>query len=175
MPHSLLKFASDLAKMEVGLDMFHHEVMEKVCVIVEKEAKRVIGTYDYNWTPLAEATQADREAHGFPADEPLLRTGEMRDSIEHNVGTEGLRMEVIGIVGTNNEVAKWQELGTSHIPPRSFLGGAAMHKESEIHEFFGASMFAQVTTALGLGIPHSGAASVISKVEQEVKTLEHHE
>jgi hypothetical protein len=57
----------------------------------------------------------------------LLRTGEMRDSIEHNVGTEGLRMEVVGIVGTDNEVAKYQELGTSHITAAfiSWSGGDA--------------------------------------------------
>ncbi len=31
--------------------------------------------------------------------------------------------------------AVWQELGTSRgIPPRSFLGGAAMRKEKPIHE-----------------------------------------
>jgi hypothetical protein len=56
----------------------------------------------------------------------------MRDSIEHRVETEGLGMEVAGLVGTDNEIAKYQELGTRTIPPRSFLGEAAMHKEEEI-------------------------------------------
>jgi hypothetical protein len=37
---------------------------------------------------------------------------------------------------------------TRTIPPRSFLGEAAMHKEDEIHEMFGASMTA--TVLLGL-------------------------
>ncbi len=144
MPHSLLQFAADLTKITVGTAIFHHEVMEKACVIVEKEAKRVIGTYDYGWAPLAESTKADRTAHGFPEDEPLLRTGEMRDSIEHHVEEEGLGMTVVGIVGTNNPIAKYQELGTAKIPPRSFLGEAAMHKEEEIHELFGSAMAAHV-------------------------------
>jgi hypothetical protein len=64
----------------------------------------------------------------------------MRDSIEHRVETEGLGMEVVGLVGTDNEIAKYQELGTRTIPPRSFLGEAAMHKEEEIHELFGSAM-----------------------------------
>jgi hypothetical protein len=147
MPHSPLEFAMAITKMEVGFGLWEIEVMEKACVMVKKEAKRVIGTYDYDWPPLAEATKADRVSKGFPEDEPLLRTGEMRDSIEHNVGHEHV-LEVVGIVGTNNEVAKYQELGTRTIPPRSFLGEAAMHKEEEIHELFGSAMHSHVLLGL---------------------------
>ena len=146
MPHSLLQFAADLGKITTEFGVFQREVMEKACAIVEKEAKHVIGTYEYNWPPLAEATKADRVSKGFPEDEPLLRTGEMRDSIEHRVELEG--MGFVGLVGTDNEIAKYQELGTSKIPPRSFLGQAAMHKEEEIHELFGAEMFSKIMLAL---------------------------
>lgn len=148
MTHSLMSFAADLTKIVAGADMFQREVMEKACKIVEKEAKRVIGTYDYGWPPLAESTKEDRARMGFAEDEPLLRTGEMRDSIEHRVEVEHVGLEVVGLVGTDNEIAKYQELGTRTIPPRSFLGEAAMHKEEEIHELFGAEMFA--TVLLGL-------------------------
>jgi hypothetical protein len=133
--HTLLQFAARLLAYEEDLKLTEEVVIEKACRMVEKEAKRVIGTYDYGWPPLAEATKADRAAHGFPEDEPLLRTGEMRDSIEHNVGREG--SQVVGLVGTNHPIAKYQELGTSHIPPRSFLGEAAMRKEAKIHEMTG--------------------------------------
>jgi hypothetical protein len=127
----LLRFAARVRQLNLTMEA----ACEKACKMVEKEAKRVIGGYDYGWTPLAEATKEDRAAHGFPADEPLLRTGEMRDSIEHNVGREG--SQVVGLVGTNHPIAKYQELGTSHIPPRSFLGEAAMHKEGAIHRMMG--------------------------------------
>src|SRR2546430_4626097 len=63
-------------------------------------------------------------------DTPLLETGEMRDSIHHHVDPH----EPAGYVGTNNKIAVYQELGTDRIPPRSFLAGAATHKEHEIHE-----------------------------------------
>ena len=36
-------------------------------------------------SPLAESTQAERVVQGYPANEPLLRTGELRDSIEHKL------------------------------------------------------------------------------------------
>jgi hypothetical protein len=43
--------------------------------------------------------------------------------------------EVVGHVGSNNDKAVWQELGTSRgIPPRSFLVGAAMRMERRIHQ-----------------------------------------
>jgi len=146
--HSLSQFATDLMKIVVGTDLFQREVMEKACVIVETEAKRVIGTYDYDWAPLAESTREQRVKLGFSEDEPLLRTGALRDSIEHRVETEHIGLEVVGLVGTDNEIAKYQELGTRTIPPRSFLGEAAMHKEEEIHELFGSAMHAQVLLGL---------------------------
>jgi hypothetical protein len=63
---------------------------------------------------------------------PLLETGELQASIGHVSGREG--GEAVGYVGTNDPVAKYHELGTRTIPPRSFLGEAAMRKEHKIHE-----------------------------------------
>ena len=100
--------------------------VEKACRMVEKEAKTAIGTYRYDWPRLEPETVA-RKAKG---DTPLLETGELRDSIEHVVGREGT--EVVGYVGTNNPIAKYHELGTRTIPPRSFLGEAAMRQEHKI-------------------------------------------
>ena len=108
-----------------------HEALERAAVIVETEAKRVIGTYDYNWPQLAPSTQADRVAQGFPANEPLLRTGEMRDSIEHVSDRKEAQ------IGSNSDIAVWQELGTVSIPARSFLGEAAIRKEQEVVDEIG--------------------------------------
>jgi phage gpG-like protein len=81
-----------------------------------EEAKTAIGTYRLDWPPLKPETVA-RKARG---DTPLLETGELRDSIEHMVAREGT--EVVGYVGTNDPIAKYHELATRTIPPRSFLG-----------------------------------------------------
>jgi hypothetical protein len=55
-------------------------------------------------------------------DTPLLETGEMRDSIEHSSNSSE------ALVGSNSDKAVWHELGTIHIPPRSFLALAAAEK-----------------------------------------------
>lgn len=65
---------------------------------------------------------------GFsPPDNPLLRTGQMRDSIEGEV--DGL----VGTVGSTERRALYQEMGTPGatypIPPRPFLARAVEHLE----------------------------------------------
>ena len=124
---SLGDLAAHLLTVKADLKLAEEVCVEKACRMIEKEAKRVIGTYDYDWERLKPETVA-RKARG---DTPLLETGELRRSIEHVVEREGT--EVVGYVGTNDPVAQYHELGTSAIPPRSFLGEAAMRKEDKIH------------------------------------------
>jgi phage gpG-like protein len=64
-------------------------------------------------------------------DSPLLETGELRGSIEREVH------EDVAYVGTNDKKAEFQEFGTSRIPPRPFLAGAAAAKHAEIGELIG--------------------------------------
>jgi hypothetical protein len=64
------------------------------------------------------------------------------------VGREGA--EVVGYVGTNDPIAKYHELGTRTIPPRSFLGEAAMRKEHKIHEM----MERTIAATFDRGGPH---------------------
>jgi len=124
-------------------ELHHHKLaaMEKGCRILEDEAKAAIGTYrdGYNWPQLADSTQEERARLGYPPNEPLLRTGELRDSIKHTVESADL-----GFVGTNDAVAKYQEFGTSKIPPRPFLGGALHAKGEEIAECFGGALKATI-------------------------------
>jgi HK97 gp10 family phage protein len=124
--NGLASFAAFAAGMVVEVDHAKHEALEKGAKIIEDEAKRVIGTYDYGWPPLAASTVARKGA-----DTPLLETGEMRDSIEHTVGHDEAR------IGSNNDKALWHELGTSRIPPRPFLMGAAKAKEKEVADLLG--------------------------------------
>lgn len=139
---SLASFASFLTQLAV-MDEAEKKGLEAGCKILETEAKRVLGTYDYGWPQLTPYTQSDRVSKGFPANEPLLRTGDLRGSIEHNVGVREAR------VGTNSQIGVWQELGTSRIPPRSFMKGAAIRKEGEIIT----AVVDSVYTHLALGKP----------------------
>jgi phage gpG-like protein len=126
--HTLAQFAAHLLTYEADLRLTEEACVEKAAVMIEKEAKRAIGTYLFGWEPLKPETIA----HKTTGDSPLLETGELKESIEHNSGREG--GEAVAYVGTNDPVGKYHELGTSHIPPRSFLAGAAMRKEAKIHE-----------------------------------------
>ena len=116
-------------------------LLDEACnVIVEDEAKRVIGTYDYSWPSLADATKEDRLKKGFSEDEPGLRTGEMRDSIEHKVvGTAGIlrQHESKAYVGSDSDKLVWFEAGTKSQPPRPVLMGAGMHKHKEVAQKLG--------------------------------------
>lgn len=123
---SLTGFAAFLGTLPLEVEHANHHALEKAAVMVETEAKRVIGTYDYGWTPLAPSTLEKKAANT-----PLLETGEMRDSIEHVSDHHEAN------IGSNSDKAVWQELGTSRIPPRSFLAGALQHKTTEIVEEIG--------------------------------------
>jgi hypothetical protein len=114
---SFANLAARLATAEADMKLAQTAILGKACQFIEDEAKDAIGTY-YGWPQLAESTQERRVALGYSANDPLLRTGELRDSIGHVVEGD------VGYVGTNDPVAPFHEFGTSRIPPRPFLGGA---------------------------------------------------
>lgn len=105
--------------------------IKRAAVIIETEAKAEIGHYQeavgpfVAWAELADSTKADRVNQGYTENEPLLRDGTLRDSIEHRSNREE------AMIGSDNPIAEYQELGTATIPPRSFLGGAAARKSEE--------------------------------------------
>jgi hypothetical protein len=135
---TVLGFVAKLGAIERDMHELGPAIVARACEMVCAEAKRVIGTYDYGWPQLSPETLA----HKF-FNTPLLETGEMRASIEWNSsGNEGH-------VGSNNDKAVWQELGTSKIPPRSFLAGAAQHMEPKIHAM---AERAVVAVMLGKGL-----------------------
>ena len=131
--------------MEHELTTATHKALDHAAKLVEAEAKREIGDYQPDkgpfaaWAELADSTQKDRAAKGFPENEPLLRTGALRDSIEHTV-----KSHHEAEVGSDSLIAVYQELGTNHIPPRSFLGGAAFTKSHEVRALLGHSVIATI-------------------------------
>ena len=129
---SFAEFAALFAELTVGADHLQREALEVGAKVIEKEAKRVIGTYDYGWPELAESTQDERASLGYEPDEPLLRDGTLRESIEHKVVSAHEAQ-----IGSDLDVAVYQELGTSTIPPRPFLSGAAAAKGQEVADKIG--------------------------------------
>jgi hypothetical protein len=128
----LLDILGFVAKLHV-IDRELHDVapaiLARACEMVAKEARRVIGVGYDDWPALQASTIAEKVRQGYYAPAPLLRTGQLRSSIEWSVDEKKLEAEV----GTDDPVAAFQELGTLRIPPRSFLAGAAKHVEEKIH------------------------------------------
>lgn len=157
----MLAFAEHLATVAVGVKLAEQHILEKAGAMVEKRAREKIGEYQEQagpfiaWPELAESTKADRARQGYPEDEPLLRTGEMRDSIGHTVHESEVQ------IGSNDDKAVWQELGTEHIPPRSFLGGAMVESLPKINEMAGRDL---VATLIGEKMVEGGILIGVSDV-----------
>ena len=139
---SLASFGAHLLLLAAGEKIVEHGALETACIEIEKRAKEKIGEYQERagpfaaWEPLAESTKEQRVQAGYSEDDPLLRSGDMRDSIEHKVvGHEGH-------VGSDSDIALYQELGTAKIPARSFLGGSAFELAPEISREIGVEYFA---------------------------------
>jgi hypothetical protein len=115
-----------------------NDALTLIAAMITSRAKSLIGTYSAvpAWPELAQSTQQAREKKGFPANEPLLMTGELRNSIGFSIEEPGK----LAIVGSTSDIAVYQELGTSHIPPRSFLVSAAMMEEKRAKKAAGAVM-----------------------------------
>jgi hypothetical protein len=145
---SLLEFAAKLGAFEHNLKAAEPEIIAKGCAMVAGRAKDMIGVPQPGWPPLSPETLKRKDG----VNTPLLETGEMRDSIEWNSD------EHEGYVGSNDPKAIWQEFGTSRgIPPRSFLGAAAIQMEAEIDKmaeravgaaFEGSGVFGEVIRGL---------------------------
>jgi hypothetical protein len=108
-----------------------------VLIVIEKTAKSEIGVYQESvgpfpaWAPLADSTEEEKARLGYPTDAPLLRTGDMRESITHE--RDGLE----GVVGSDSDILVYQELGTEKIPPRPVMGPAAFTNKKHIERIIG--------------------------------------
>jgi len=128
---------------------------------IEKVAKDEFGEYQPavggfpSWAELADSTKAQRVALGYSENDPLLRTGDLRDSISHEVA--GLE----AVVGSTDDVMVYQELGTETIPPRPVLGPAAIRSEAVIQRMIGEAAVLGI-----LGVRTLPAALGVSALER---------
>jgi phage gpG-like protein len=139
---NLMEAAARFAAVEADLEAVRRPMLEVACQMVAERAKDMIGDYQKGWAPLQPETIA-RKAMG---DSPLLETGEMRDSIQWNADSES------GHVGSNNDKAVWQELGTNRgIPPRPFLSLAAQEEGPAVAKMMAGVIGAAVGGRLATG------------------------
>lgn len=137
--------ALQFAALEVALHKRLADGLEDVAESIVQTAKDEIGFYQpavgpfQDWAPLAESTEADKARKGFPLEAPLLRTGEFRDTWEHEVS--GFQ----AVVGSKDKRAPWFEFGTVNMPPRPVLGPAVIHNEHTIRRILGRAAVIGIT------------------------------
>ncbi|GAB3249203.1 phage virion morphogenesis protein [Chitinimonas naiadis] len=134
---SLGEMALELVRAEVRMGLAAHHALKSAAAEIAKDAKAAIGEYQQSagpfpaWSELADSTEAEKARLGYPSDAPLLREGDLRESIQSEV--HGLE----AVVGSKSEVAAAQEFGTDRIPPRPFIGPAAFKNKDRIEEKLG--------------------------------------
>jgi len=140
---SLSEFAMHLAEVAATEAVEIQHGLGRAAEIVEKAAKKRLGHYHRavgpfpGWVPLAPVTRADRVRKGYTPNDPLLRSGELRDHITHDVhGFEamiGVKGEGADENGTDiGDIATYMELGTENVPPRPYLGPAAYRNRKKV-------------------------------------------
>jgi len=141
---SLAEFGAFLTEITVETEHRTHDALDEAAQIVQAEARRELGTYQDAtgpfpaWAELADATKDDRVHRGYTENDPGLRSGAMRDSIERTV--EGHEAHV----GSDDEHLVYFELGTSKQPPRSVLAGSLIRKTDEVVEVVGKRVFGRL-------------------------------
>jgi len=123
--------AALLASLRAGL--------EKCAKKVEQTAKAEIGHYQSGigpfpaWADLADSTEQQKAAMGYPADAPLLATGEMRGSITHTTGV------LEAVIGSTDPKMVYHEFGTPRMPARPVMGPAVLRNKEYIRRVLGAA------------------------------------
>ncbi|WP_244127276.1 hypothetical protein [Burkholderia vietnamiensis] len=146
---SLGQFAAHLMTRQAAVALELHAGLVEVANNVRDTARQELGTYQKAigpfpaWAQLKEETQVERVRQGYTANDPLLRSGEMRDSVHREVSA------LEAVVGSDDDKAVYHELGTDKVPPRPFLGPAVLHCEEKMRRVLGGAL---VTGIIGRGI-----------------------
>jgi phage gpG-like protein len=148
--------------MSRDIEKTEHEIIRRACIAVWTEARRVLGTEGYSWPALSVATLAHKTHAGT-----VKETGELLDSIEWS--SHGLE----GSVGSNNDKAVIHELGTSKIPARTFLVGAALAMEGKIHKMAAKAVAAVISDGHLFGSEMRELIHALKHAAKDVKELAH--
>ena len=162
--NSLLEFSEHLIKAATVEIIAYHEGLKVAAELIQEDAKNQIGYLQPSvssfpaWEELAASTKYEKELLGYGDEDndwqPLLRTGELRDSIQYEIDMS--RFEAI--IGSKSPIAAFQEFGTKTIPPRPFIGTAAFICAPQIAKIFG------IATMLGIAGGRVMAADIAKEI-----------
>jgi phage gpG-like protein len=131
---NLAAFAAHLAALEAGIATQLEKGLDHAAAHVQKTARDEIGHYQNaagpfpKWAELTDGTKEDRVRKGFTENDPGLRSGAMRESIERQ------RQGLEAAVGSNDDHLVFFEMGTKTAPPRPVLGLAAHYEREAVGE-----------------------------------------
>lgn len=141
---SFADVAARIASMAAAIKETKPDVLDEIATRIQESAKEKIGVYQDQvgpfraWDPLKKATQRERAKKGYTPNDPLLRTGYLRDSIKKAIYGS------FAVVGSDSMLAVYHEFGTHgvgvdpntgyHDPPRPFLGPAAYEAREWVGE-----------------------------------------
>lgn len=140
--NSLAEMAMELVRLEAAEYLALEQGLEAILTRIQRTAKSEFGVYQAGvgsfpaWPELADATKDDRLQQGYSEDEPLLRSGALRDDIQKE------RHGLEGVVGSASEVMVFQEFGTKNMPARPVLGPAAVRNSEAMQKLAAAAVVA---------------------------------
>lgn len=126
------KFGRHLARVAALGEQVTDHATDDAAKIVLRLTKAKFGHYQAasgefpGWEQLKPDTQAERARQGYTPNDPLLRSGALRDSFGYS--REGSH----AAIGSDEMVAIWMEGGTETAPPRPSLGPAAFESRDLI-------------------------------------------
>ncbi len=164
---SMAEMALVLAERAVAIPLELHEDLKHLARHLEGKVKAEFGVYQSAsgpfpaWDELADSTKDDRVSKGYTENDPLLRSGQERDDVAHQI--EGLVAE-IGTPETapTAEIIKFSEFGTSKEPMRPVYGPVGFNSRSAIEKWAGAALVTgfmgrdQIHAALGYDMEIKG-------------------
>lgn len=137
-------FADKLRQLAGSEEEKMHQGLKIVANLITETAKEEIGTYQNAagkfpaWAPLAESTEREKLRLGYNANEPLLRTGALRDSITNKVE------RLTAIIGSTSPIMLYHEYGTVRMPARPVIGLAAYKNKKNIRAILSRELAASI-------------------------------
>lgn len=99
------------------------EVLHTFGDMAKRIARDMLGTYQPDWPALSPETLKQ-----WPSDTPLLRWGNLRNSIDYSVDESALTVTL----GTDDPMGMAHEIGSSTEPPRPYLSPAVAQAAREL-------------------------------------------
>jgi HK97 gp10 family phage protein len=149
---SLLAFSQHLIGLQLAVHHAKHGALEQVGKLLKADMIAQIGHYQPQgggyvaWASLAPSTESEKAMLGAPADAPLERFGDLKQSFKYEV--EG---SAAVIVGSTDPVMVYHELGTSRMPPRPVIGPALYNNRDKVQAIMGRALVEAIL--LGQVIP----------------------